>query len=447
MQSAFQIFLCDNDKMIPVDSIPADEVCTFYIGGNGIVNEQRGMRLGEIVRDEILADIDGKIPNYVMVYDEWDVANNRPERLVEMDKNGDNVLPSVDGITTIYLTEKNLDNVFRRRILPLIIRGGSRFISKTNFAYDGDVEEIFSRFITKVRTNMKHLNFPENVIHATINITLAHMVPYAEYAPEYPNEIFNRVLLPRIIDDAGNRLDTDTALRRVRKINILALCHGAHVLHMIESKMNQEMRHLEYNTDEIRRVMAQVLSVAFAPSCALGKSKFKTYSFTSAYDYVADRPNNWVQKYVETNLKVERERFNTGEPNWVWNFPPMFLDGRYGNAFIVKQRFELESTEDGPNMIGRDEHNDVHYFPRAGATTDGELLGFLAHNILVNGIKNSLAQDKKHTPLPPIDELILDEKHPDELGNIFMKMLANGQEFIHSVHGFAIANTKATRAR
>ena len=447
MQGAFQIFLYDNDKMIPVDSIPADQVCTFYIGGNGIVNETRGARLGDIVKREILANIDKNVPNYVVVYDALDVSNNRPERLVEMDKNGDNVLPSLDGLTPIYLTEKNLDDVFRRRILPLIIRGGPRFISKTNFAYDGDAEEIFSRFISKVRKSMLHLGFPEKIIDGTINITLAHMVPYAEYSPEYPNEMFNHGLLPRITDDAGRRLDIDTALRHVRKINILALCHGAHVLHMMEDKMSAEMRRLGYTPTEIRRIMAQVLSVSLAPSCALGKSKFQSFSFISAYDYVADRPNNWVQKYVAENLAAERDRFNAGDKDWQWNLAPMFLGGQYGNVFVVKQRFEFESEAEGPNMIGRDEHNNAHYFPGNNATMNGRLFGILAHNILVNGIKNSIAQDEKHTPLPPVEELVLDESHADKLSDIFTKMLANGNDFIRSVRGFVAEKTPAIHAR
>ncbi|MBO4480603.1 MAG: hypothetical protein J5742_03205 [Alphaproteobacteria bacterium] len=437
MIESFKIYRVVNDndeyKLLPTDSVPGDSVCTVYIGGNGIINEKRATRLGAIVDKEILRDV-ADIPNYVIMYDALEVADNRSERLVEMDKNADNVLPRTDVSAVIYLNEKNIDVAYRRRVLPLLINNGPRGIWRIQFAVEGDNEEIVSRLMQKINTTMRWLNFDQGVIFATLNMVLTHSYQYTDFTPQYPAEIFEKILLPRISDGRGNRIDIDTALRQIRKINLLAQCHGGHVVRVMEQSMTAAMKKMGYTETEINRIMSQVLVAAYAPSCAMGNSKFQFIGFMSIYDYVVDVPNNWVFRFISDNRVAEADRFSTGVKDWEWKLPPMFLGGRDGNIFLVKQRFKYL---DAPNSIGREEHNDLHYFPTTNATDDGKLLGTLAHNVIVNGIRNSLTQDNRYTPLPPIDELILDNPNDAKIKNMFMKMTASGNEFMRSVYNYA----------
>ncbi len=418
-----------------VDSIPGDQVCTVYIGGNGIVNEQRATRLGAMVEYEVLRDL-WPVPNYVVMYDSLTIAENRPERLVAFSKEGNDVLPRHNMSSAIYMTEKNLDNVFRRKVLPFLVNGDSKAVSKIQFVYDGDSEEIISRLLDKIWQFMEQLNFPFPEILSTVGAVVAHSQPYEDFSPEYPYEMFNKILLPRITNENGMRLPIDTALRRARGINFICLCHGAHVMHVMEQKMTDTMRELGYTPNEIRRVMSQVLVVAFAPSCALGQSKFQFIGFTSAYDHIVDMPNNWIYKYIKENCTKEVIMFNEGSPDWKWNMPPMFLGGRNGNTFVVKQRFKYPNETTGPNKISGDEHNDAHFDPEYGATNDGQLLALLAHNVLINGIRNSFDQDNGFKPMPPIEDLVLNDINDDNTRNIFMKMVVNGNEFMGKVYKY-----------
>ena len=437
----YQVVRTDNEYGVrPVDSVPADSVCTIYFGGNGIVTEDKALRLGIVVDHEVLRYV-ADVPNYVVVYDSLMVADNRGERLVEMDKSAKDVLPRTSVSATVYLNDKNLDVAYRRRVLPLLIHSGPVGIMRIQFAIDGDWDEIVAQLIGKVRRTMGVLGFQENVIFSTMNFVLRNCSPYTDFAPPYPQEMFEQILLPRISDGHGHRIDLDTALRNVRKINILAQCHGGHVVRMMEKSMYYAMRKMGYTEQEIKQIMAQVLVAAYAPSCALGDSKFQFISFMSAYDYVVDVPNNWVFKYISDNRLAEAVRYSNGVPNWEWNLPPMFLSGRNGNVFVVKQRFK---TTDGPNNISDSEHVSVRYFP-TDATDDGMVLGLLAHNVVANGIKNSLAQDSGHVPLPPISELILNAENAEILQDLFADMTAAGQKFMDDVHAYACAHNAEIR--
>ncbi len=450
----YQVVHTDGEyDLQPVDSVSADSVCTIYFGGNGIVSKDKTLRLGVIVDKDILQDIAdipnvADIQNYVVMYDALLVDDNRAERLVEMDKQSKDVLPRTDISAAVYLTEKNLDVAYRRKVLPLLIDNGLRGIMRISFAIDGDGEEIKSRLVAKIRHTMEVLNFPEITILSTLSIVLHNCNPYSDYVTSYSYDMFEKILLPRISNGNGRRIDLDTALRNVRKINILAQCHGGHVARIMEQHMNDAMVKLGYTVQEIKQIMNQVLVTAFAPSCSLGDSKFQFIGFMSAYDQIVDVPNNWVYKYVNANRIAEQARFSGGIKDWEWKFGPMFLPGKNGNVFIVKQRFKYRNDVDGPNLIPNAEHNNARYFPASvmednkavDVTEDGELLAMLAHNVVINGIKNSLQQRDGFIPLPPISELILDGEYDSSLQELLKIMTINGDVFMNLVNEYARAH-------
>ena len=416
----------------PVDSVPADSVCILYVGGNGMVHEDRIKNTGQIIDKEILRYV-ADIPCYVIMYDSLTVAENRGERLTEISKKGFDVLPRIGVSSVVYLNIKNVKDVYSRHILPLFMSEGPRGFGRISFVIDGNRDEIMSYVVNQLDYAMRQLHFTNNTIIATKNMVLSHAYPYSDYIPPYPREMFDQVLLPRISDGHGHRVDIDTALRRVRKLNLFAQCHGAHVVRMMEQVMTETMAQMGYSKDEIKQVQSQLLVTAYAPACILGDSKFQFISFISAYDYIADMPNNWVFEYISANRLAEAERYMKRAPNWEWVLPPMFLGGRNGNVFIVKQRFK---TNHGPDELNTHEHNDQHFLP-LDATEDGILLGMLSRNVVINGIKNSLAQGGRFVPLPPIQELVLDEPGNENIRGIFNDMTLNGQDFMLYVYEFA----------
>ena len=101
-----------------------------------------------------------------------------------------------------------------------------------------------------------------------------------------------------------------------------------------------------------------------------------------------------------------------------------------------KQKYAY--SEEGPCLINPDEHNDVSYSSET-QSKDGKLLMRLSKNIISNGIRNSLLQELKFTPLPPIEKLVLSDCsrpcHDEE--EIFAMMEKNGKELEKEIYAAA----------
>lgn len=431
--------------VVSVDTIPSDEVCTVYIPGIGIETPDHAERLGSIVQNEVFGNIDS-VPNYIVVYNSLDLADHGVERRMQITKRGGNFVPYFNMPNQIYFTEKNVRDVFRRKIAPLLAADEFRSFNKIRFALDGDTEIIIDEFTKLLQTEMEKLGHTEDNIKTTIKHAIAKMRPYDEYKPEYINTLFEKIILPRISDGRGNRLDTDAAAINIRKLNILTHCHGAFVAQMMGDLTESKMHELGYTPAEVNKILSQLLVVSMAPACTVEKSKYRFCSFMSLSDTKVDRSRNWFDIFVWKNMTDESNRFNEMIPNWEWNFAPMLIEHNNTATFMVKRRFEYSFEDTGPNCPSTEEHDNLRYYPKR-ATNDGKTLVALARNVILSGIKNSLAQTEGFTPLPPTSELILDGRHNAILEQIFQKMTENGKKFMVDVYKFAIANIRKIHPR
>ena len=442
------IYLHENDgigTLVPVNAIPRNEICTVYIPGNGILTAPQAKKLGAIVQNEIFGNT-ADVSNYVVAYHPLDLDDDVAERGFQIDRRGGNIIPELSVNNYIYLTDKNLRDVFRRKIVPVLRTGGIRAFGKLRFAIDGDTEIITDEFAKLLRGEMNQLGYVAHDIGVMTRHAIANTRPYDEYKPEYINTLFEKIILPRILDDKGVRLDTDSAARNIRRINILTHCHGAHIAQIMAELAENKMHELGYTPTEVNKILSQLLVVAFAPACTLEKSKYRFCAFMSLSDSMLDRARNWVDIYVWKSMHDERTRFNKIMPNWEWNFPPIVVEHNNVSTFIVKRRFEYDNEVDGPNNTTIGEHNNLHYYPR-GATADGKTLVSLARNIVLSGIKNSHAQDDDFSPLPPTADLVTDGRHDAALTNIFREMTENGKKFMADVYRFATASLRKIHPR
>ena len=104
-----------------------------------------------------------------------------------------------------------------------------------------------------------------------------------ELNPTYITEIFEKTLLPRIsLHNGKGRLSKEEACKRIRKLNIVAHCHGGHVALKLEEKMQQALQDLGYTKEEKKLIQSQLLIVAQAPACPLRAFKSQFISFRSA---------------------------------------------------------------------------------------------------------------------------------------------------------------------
>ena len=425
-----------------IPKIPADETCVLYLGGNGTDSYRTASGNAKIIEKEILPNLPTKIPVYAVRYvfndDDLEFARD-----ANFSKYGYNFLPSTRAMDFVSVNDKNLDLIFRQNVLP-------RFTTKTGratkfdvafenmenlyIAFDGDLNQMRGKLNQKLRTEMLKRGFSSGDAIALAKMVKTNSVSTKDLDFKYITNIFNKAILPRI-SDGGRRLPTDIAMARVRKLNIVAHCHGAYVAQKLEEKMADKMRELGYTAREISRIQSQMLVVAHAPVIPLGKSKFRIISFTSVRDYVAARPKNWVAKYVQYKQYLEHRKI-IGD-DWM---PSCFLEGKNGDVFVVHNAFE-------PHKNGRPseyEHQSAHYVPAKGQTATGKFMNTIAGNVLINGIKNSLSET--FAPLPPTDELILGDAARADMRKTFAKLVKNGRAFMRDVYKFATAHVHELQA-
>lgn len=268
-----------------------------------------------------------------------------------------------------------------------------------------------------------------------------------EYAPRYIDKLFDKLLVPRISQAAGTqRLSAEEACKRIRRMTVVAHCHGGYVALKLEKKMQEAMKKLGYSSEERKQIQSQMLVVAHAPACPLGISKSQFVSFKSTYDLDVPQGQNWFNYYIQKRQQEERMRFNAEDSkdeagiaaNRWFDFEPCYFSGKQGNLFLIKQKYEWDN-EEGPFMINQEEHNDVHY--AVGKQTNvGKMMAHFSRTILQNGIKNSLQQGENFVPLPPLEELILSDNPQMNAREkrAFLKMSENGRAFRKRVCHFAV---------
>ncbi|MBR5904800.1 MAG: hypothetical protein IKZ49_04725, partial [Alphaproteobacteria bacterium] len=101
--------------------------------------------------------------------------------------------------------------------------------------------------------------------------------------PRYVKILFETVFLPRISKN-GQKIDAESAKRNIRKINVVAHCHGSYTFLKVEELMWQKMSELGYTKQEMTEIQKQLLCVCYAPYCPLGISKSEFISFATAND-------------------------------------------------------------------------------------------------------------------------------------------------------------------
>ncbi len=360
---------------VKVDSIPKDEVCVLYIGGDGTTTDKAANGYAKIIKNEILDEISAEVPVYSITYN-FEGHNKSIARQIANIKHRTEVLRS-----------------------------------------NADIEKTLSKATDE------------------------------EYNPQYVNELFEKVILPRItLLNGKGKLSVDEACKRIRKLNIVAHCHGAYTTLKLEEKMQAVMKELGYSEQDRKKIQSQMLVIAQAPACPLGVSKSQFISFRSVYDKGIPLKANFFDTYLNSKKQEEKRRFyaekkqnKDGIENNEWfDLKPCFFAKKQGNLFLIKQKYKW-NDDDGPFLINDEEHNDVSY-SASEQTLDGKLMAYYAKTILQNGIKNSLKQGDEFVPLPPIDDLILSgNPERQEEKSAFEKMKQNGKDFRKEVAKDAVA--------
>ncbi|MBR6355812.1 MAG: hypothetical protein IKR92_03050 [Alphaproteobacteria bacterium] len=280
-----------------------------------------------------------------------------------------------------------------------------------------------------------------------------------DYQPQYITTLYHKILQPRIsLLNGKGRLPLEEACRRVRNLTIVAHCHGGYVVSELEKKMRADMKRLGYNLGERKQILAQLLTVAHAPACALGVAKSQMISFMTVEDIewpksVTQRVNNnFLNNYLcerKRENKFHQQCLMNGDEQGAakhraFNLPPCYFAPQQGNMFLIQEK-SIKKNRD-LFMVNNAEHNDIAY-GYGGKSEDGILMTMIAKNIIQNGIKNSLRQKDGFTPLPKLEDLILGEtpEYNAQLKTLFARMVENGKKLRNIVCQYAVDKLKKER--
>ena len=224
-----------------------------------------------------------------------------------------------------------------------------------------------------------------------------------EYAfPEYVSEIYAKILLPRICDRAHNLLPFDIALRRLRKLTVIAYCHGAYTWMKIEEQLNLLLMGDEYSNRQKKRLLKSITVLASSPDCPLGYSKTQFISVASASDLSIQHGNGFI-RYVHRNIFVE----DFGLSYWGGSWGKVFYCAQYakggveGNPRVLKrvdpqvwyENLHQQNSEQKKSYIY--EHDFLGFSPYPNMSNASLKLQRIAMSILMNAIENSSSNKPK----------------------------------------------------
>lgn len=239
--------------------------------------------------------------------------------------------------------------------------------------------------------------------------------------PRYVEQIFTKAFAPRICDDSGQRYPIEKVCENMRKLNVVAHCHGAYTFLKLEEKLQQKMNELGYTQEEQQKIFANLLCTAHAPYCPLGVSKSKLISFCSAND-----DEVWHYNHFQSEVGKLAERGKVQMSYFPAQRGEFFLTLRYGDG----------------SEYGVDEHNFQGYDAnQAGLTKEGRVMLTLVGNVIVNGIKSSLTG----APLPAVKDLVCGGNQVFE--QVFEHLRQNGEKMYQQIYTNARQTARSKAAQ
>ena len=244
------------------------------------------------------------------------------------------------------------------------------------------------------------------------NVHLKAELPLDTADPKYVKEIFEKFVLGRISTDEGkNKIPTEQAVDNIRKLNIVAHCHGAYTALKLEEMMQQKMAELGYSKEDAAKIQKQLLVLAQSPYCPLGQSKSTFISYASVADMEVDHYNNF-----EDSIR----RLDKKQP-----IPLSYFPDKQGNIFLVSN-------------MGKEceQHNYWGFHPTDEMNKEGKTLVLMAAKMLVSSVKNSLEEGGR---LQNVQNLLVEDENG---ARVFAKISENGQKVYKQIVADSIINRK-----
>lgn len=427
----------------PVEFVPSNQVCVIDFGGTGTESPRAANGNVKQIRNTLIKyNID--VPTYSIFY--------------EFDKkfHGDREILHDAKIASIEITQKNIKQVFNKKILNFVSDQGKKIpVEQIDKKWDKYIKIMFNKqtdkkqfedLLQKTLIGLKYTNIEiqqiKNLIEKrTLDILDEHII-----------DLYNRIIMPRVSVD-GKRIELTEALRQIRQITFVSHCYGSVIARKLQNETRNQMLKLDYNDIEIQEVLDQMLVVSHEPAGDLSHPSKAFINFASASDDMMINRFSWLQKFIKNNIRNDRDYMDDNhlkdiEREWfpyLRNHPSKtaiaFLPQKYGNMFLIPQGYEYEG------FTLEEEHNNIGYVePYPGRNINSVALNALARNVFIHGVENSLKQQDYFTPLPEIVDLVQGFRDDQELKKRrtieFEEMQSIGQELVQSSFEYARENIK-----
>lgn len=254
-------------------------------------------------------------------------------------------------------------------------------------------EEASNGYLSVIKRLLKRHHLDKNVKLYSVVYNFGKSLYERETANNcYVKEIFDKVFLPRISDENGQRLSLSEACNKIRKINVITHCHGSKVFSQLEKIMQNKLQEIGYSKKESAQIQHELFCVAFTPLEGFRGAKSTTISFSSVDE---DRFLKFSPDYAPSGFR-KWMKYEAQQNGFSFGY---FPKGR-GNLILASSLGEKI-----------DSHNFLGYSPATiGLNFNGRIWTLMSENAIVNGIKNSMSG----AMLPSVEDLICGD-------NIFLR--------------------------
>ncbi len=316
---------------------------------------------------------------------------------------------------------KNIDEIQPTKTCVLFLGGDGTISDKRANGYLKSIEQLFQREQMSEDValysvvydfggwNDRDIVFNANNARSHLmqehkrNVKTKHPLNDDTIKPRYIKKIFDTAFLPRISDKNGKKISKEEAMQNIRKLNIVAHCHGAYTFLKLEEMMSDKMKELGYTKQEQEQIQKELLCVAHAPYCPLGVSKSTLISFCSAQDDEVSHYNNFQMEIANLNRQEEMKL--------------SYFPEKQGNVFICSSLGE-----------GVEEHNFIGYdINQKGLSNEGKAILALSGRAIVNGVRGSI----RNEPLTDTGTLVCG--NDDTYKKIFRKIKENGKVIYNKI--------------
>lgn len=269
---------------------------------------------------------------------------------------------------------------------------------------------------TDAARELQHLKFSEPETYEDIITTMSPEAREEMLNPAYIQDIFDAAYMPRISHNNSIRQSHHWALANMRRLNIVAHCHGSYVAMALEDKLMSQTKKLGYSYDEQDKLVAQQLVLNFNPECAKHHARSQFVCLQSAADthnpyttymeeYLLMKPQDFgllyaADKNINTLMCAQVDKRGIeGNPPRVWIARPIEEVMREAHEARVNAVKNETKEPEEEKFVG--EHSFMGFTPKANMSKSALKMQGIARNILENGVANSLQQKLGEShPLP-----------------------------------------------